>query len=140
MAVTGSSRSENIRGSASLATRTLTATNMEEEMVDVKHIVYDDYDYDSPFPKNLLEAVAWLKAHVDTIPVEFQKDAKLEVESESDSSSVRVCISYRRPETASEEDARIQREAVSRSRQEEMERNIYEKLKARFEPGQGTDE
>lgn len=86
-------------------------------------------------PEEILAFKDWFNEHLASIPPEYQKDAKLEIETYSgyeDSIDLSITISYYRPETEAE---KLQREDATRRRQldaEHKERQAYERLKAKF--------
>jgi hypothetical protein len=70
-------------------------------------------------PTNALNAFAWLRGVIDTIPDEYRDTARIEVDSgsEYDVSFASLTISYERPETDAEETMREQERAAYRNRE-----------------------
>ena len=93
--------------------------------------------YDPGFPPSpLLEFAAWLGAIIEEIPEEYRATAQIEIDSVGsyyDSHYGQVEVTYRRPETDEEWEARKQ-DVMSRVRAaEDQERCAYEALKQKFE-------
>lgn len=98
--------------------------------------VLDAEQYEDGFPPGKLpDFMAWLAEHINRIPEEYRASAEIEIDSRGsyeDSHYATIKISYVRPETDEEWDAR-KANVMSRVRQaEEQERKAYEALKAKF--------
>jgi hypothetical protein len=81
---------------------------MERQSVKVDVFSGQRYDGDWP-PNDAAGFIAWFQGKIDTIPAEHRSDARIELDSESsyeDSHYASIGISYWRPETDGEMEAR----------------------------------
>jgi hypothetical protein len=92
--------------------------------------IYNDW------PVNAGEFIAWLSEKIDSIPVEFRKDAKVEFgvthgyEGDADPN---IDISYTRPETDDEMNVRLSELLRREEVRQRTELKMLEELKAKYE-------
>jgi hypothetical protein len=92
------------------------------------------YSGSGPTSWDMEETYEFIKKYFEKIPEEFRSHATCEVECSCDSGDeLRWRISYRRPETDEEVNARKARDAVYLKKREDLDRETYERLKAKFE-------
>ena len=86
-------------------------------------------------PDNLADAVAWLQAFLDQVPAEYRHTAKIEIDSVGsyeDSHYANIEISYQRPPTDEEKQARLAKEHQRNDARQAERRQQYECLKTEF--------
>lgn len=76
-----------------------------------------------------------LNATVDSYKEQFPEAHTFEFTADDDYGSYTISLSFLRYETEKEKEDRIQKENLSRKRQEEYDRLKYEELKRKFENG-----
>lgn len=98
--------------------------------------LFDQERYDGDWmPEKLTEALAWLQGFLNQVPVQFRDKATIEISSVSsyeDSHYASIGISYNRPPTKAEKEARLTEEHQRIDAREASEREVYERLKAKF--------
>jgi hypothetical protein len=111
----------------------------ERQSVLVRVFEGDKYANEWP-PEKLVEAVAWLADKLEGIPEQYRSEATFEISSScsyEDSSYAEIEISYWRPETDEEMEARLsakrRREEDQRQRKEAADRALYEELRQKYE-------
>src|SRR5688500_1855932 len=81
-------------------------------------------------PIPLLELIEQLKAIADSLPDAYQQSATAEIVGEGGT----LLIEYERPETDTELAKRLAEEKAEARADEEYNRSLYLRLKAKFEP------
>jgi hypothetical protein len=87
-------------------------------------------------PDTLFQIRAWIDVLLEKIPAEFRDSAKMEIDSVGGYEGehhAEVTVTYERPETAKETEARKAEEAATREEQEARERRMYEQLRAKYQ-------
>lgn len=111
------------------------------QMKTIKAVLQEKYD-NSPFDfgneyehGSLDRVIASLVAIRESLPVEYRDSACCELSADAyyDSPTMRIEVSYQRPETPGEEQQRKLDERERAKRDDTQARAEYEKLKARFE-------
>lgn len=105
-------------------------------MVDVTVTVHSSEEYDDDWiPENLVAAIDWLRAYLESVPEQFRNNVEIKFGTRSsyDSSYADMSISYRRPETEAETAERKARNEANRLYAEQRDRATYEHLRAKFE-------
>ena len=111
---------------------------MDEENLNwsVTVTLFDQERYDGKWmPCNLADAMAWLQAFLNQVPGEYRHTAKIEINSVGlyqDSHDANIEISYRRPATHEEKQARLAEERQWNDAEEAKRRQQYERLKTEF--------
>jgi len=107
------------------------AIRQEKRIVTVKA---EQYDPDFA-PGQLQEFVLWSNALLDEIPEEFRATAEIEISSTSsyyDSHYATIEVTYRRPETDEEWEARKQDVAARMQEEKQRELNLLAQLQAKY--------
>lgn len=98
--------------------------------------LFDQEQYDGNWiPEKLTEAVAWLQGFLEQVPVQFRDKATIEISSVGsyeDSHYAAIEISYQRPPTHEEKQGRLAEERQRYDAREASEREVYERLKAKY--------
>lgn len=87
-------------------------------------------------PRNLAEFVTWASQKLTEIPEQYRSQAAIEIDArlDYDDAEARIEITYKRPETDDERRTRLADEANRQHARSFEERQLYENLKAKFEP------
>tara|TARA_R110000822_G_scaffold281440_1_gene403157 strand:- start:268 stop:597 length:330 start_codon:yes stop_codon:yes gene_type:complete len=104
---------------------------MSNEMILKTVYIIQDLDTYG-VPEKGSEFMAFWQGQLDKIPKEFMDSALIEIDSESDrygGSSVNMQVSYKRPESDREIEARIKHEFHYAKRDADQKRLQYERLK-----------
>lgn len=103
----------------------------------IEETVYGASLWSDEWPEKLVDLVNFLLKHAEGIPAEYRDCAKVDFNSDYDSSGVNVEITYEREETDQEfENRQFQERATAEYRQrahEQEERADYERLKKKFD-------
>ncbi len=86
-------------------------------------------------PKKLVDLVPWVERYLGLVPAEYRDSAAFETVSFRDSQRdywLNVKVSFRRPETDEEMEARLADEESQKLEQQRAERQMLEELKEKF--------
>lgn len=102
---------------------------------DVKVFVWD-YEHEMKgMPTKPDEFIKFWQDKIALVPEEYRDSTKIEVDANFyyDHASLEMFVSYRRPETDSEYDVRIEAERLEQRRLKARELSKLEELKAKYE-------
>ncbi len=102
--------------------------------------LYNSRNDRSDPPDDLQKHIEWLKAMLESIPAEFRESGKIEMDA--DDYCLEYQVTYDRPETAAEEDAKAKADAVLADKKRRQELATLAELKAKYpeandEPSRG---
>ena len=104
-------------------------------MSDGKHAVteylFRGRNYDDDVPDSVIEFIGWLNGLLENVPVDRRETVEIEISGSEYSAEIE--ISYSRPETDSEQKARVQQHNKYVAETEAREREQLASLKRKYE-------